>query len=54
MISGSIGPNIPCRPPTLPLRVPLERLGYPKMKMKVIFGFLTIENPRIDITHDIW
>ena len=28
--------------------------GYPKVKMKIIFGFPTIENPRIDITHDIW
>ena len=28
--------------------------GYPKLKMKVIFKFPTFENPRIDITHDIW
>ena len=54
MIFGRIGLNTPCRPPSPPLRAPLRGLGYPKMKMKVIFGFPTIENPRIDITHDIW
>ena len=31
-----------------------EKKYFPKMKMKVIFGLPTIENPRIDITHDIW
>ena len=28
--------------------------GYPKVKMKINFGFPTIENPRIDITHEFW
>ena len=28
--------------------------GGPKMKIKVILGFPTIENHRIDITHDFW
>ena len=55
MIFGCIGLNTPCRPPNPP---PKDALvggwGYPKMKMKVIFGFPTIENPRIDISHDIW
>ena len=42
----------PPKPP--PPGAPLRGLGYPKMKIKVIFEFPTIENPRIDITHDIW
>ena len=54
MIFDRIGLNTPCRPPHPPLRAPLRGLGYPKMKMKVIFEFPTIENPRIDITHDMW
>ena len=55
MICGSKGLKTPFRPPKPPpLRAPLWGLGYPKMKMKVIFEFPTIENPRIDITHDMW
>ena len=55
MICGSIGLKTPFRPPKPPpLRAPLRGLGYPKMKMKVIFEFPIIENPRIDITHDVW
>ena len=52
MICGSIGLKTPFKPP--PLRAPLRGLGYPKMKMKVIFEFPIIENPRINITHDMW
>ena len=53
MFFGGKAPLVFLRPAP-PLRAPLRGLGYPKMKMKVIFGFPTIENPRIDITHDIW
>ena len=50
MIFGGIPPLAP-HPP----RGALEGgWGYPKLKMKVIFEFPTIKNPRIDITHDIW
>ena len=48
MIFGSVGLN-PCIPPSRPaplLRAPLRGVGYPKS----LFGFPTIENPRIDIT----
>ena len=54
MIFGSIGLNTPFMPPAPPLGAPLLGFGYPKMKMKVSFEFPTIENLRIDITHDMW
>ena len=55
MIFGSIGLKNPCSPlaPPPPWEGPWGGGGYSKMKIKVIFGFPTIENPRIDITHDI-
>ena len=33
---------------------PFGGLGYPKVKIEIIFEIPTIENPRIDITHDFW
>ena len=50
MIFGGIPPLAP-QPP---LQTPFREWGYPKMKINIIFGFLTIEKLRIDITHDFW
>ena len=47
MILGGILPLAPQIPP----RGALGGWVYPKMKMVIIFGFPTIENPRFDITH---
>ena len=37
----------------LPQGRPCRCLGYTKKKIKIIFGFPTIENPRIDILYCI-
>ena len=42
-------PSSPPSPP--PSGAPLQRLGYPKLKMKIIIEIPTIENPRIDVSH---
>ena len=44
--------------PLAPLPAPWGRpcggLGYPKMKIEIIFKIPTIENPKIDISLDFW
>ena len=52
MIFGSIGLNPSLG--LLPRGRPSGGWVYPKMKIEIIFEFPTIENPRIDITHDFW
>ena len=55
MIFGSVGLNLPLAPQAAkppPWGRPCRGWGYPKMKIEIIFEISTIENPRIDITHD--
>ena len=55
MFFGSVGLNPPLAPQAPPLRGrPCRGWGYPKMEIEIIFEIPTIENPRIDITHDFW
>ena len=54
MIFGGIGLHPPLSPQPPPEGSPCGDWGYPKMKMKIVFKIPTIENPRIDITHDFW
>ena len=51
MFFGGITPLAPKPPPS---GAPLQRLGYPKLKMKIIIEIPTIENPRIDVSHVFW
>ena len=50
MIFGSIGLNPTLGP--LPRGCPSGGWVYPKKKIEIIFEFPTIENPRINITHN--
>ena len=51
MFFGGITRLAPKPPPS---GAPLQRLGYPKLKMKIIIEIPTIENPRIDVSHVFW
>ena len=43
-----------CPPPSPPGGRPCGGWGEPKMKIDIIFEIPTIENPKIDTTHDFW
>ena len=54
MFFGSVGLNPPLAPqPSLRGRL-CRGWGYPKMEIEIFFEIPTIENPRINITHDFW
>ena len=54
MIFGSVRLNPPLGPRAPPQGRPCRGWGYTKIEIEIIFEIPTIENPRIDITHDFW